>query len=71
MAAEKTMSEIPEPHRRLRKMFTFLTHDEVEAMTTADKIVVLNAANTERVGSPLDLYHSGQDESDAGACLPI
>jgi ABC-type sugar transport system ATPase subunit len=34
-----------------------VTHDQVEAMTMADKIVVLNAGRIEQVGSPLDLYH--------------
>jgi multiple sugar transport system ATP-binding protein len=35
----------------------YVTHDQVEAMTMADKIVVLNAGNIEQVGSPMDLYH--------------
>jgi multiple sugar transport system ATP-binding protein len=35
----------------------YVTHDQVEAMTMADKIVVLNAGNIEQVGSPLELYH--------------
>ena len=34
----------------------YVTHDQVEAMTMADKIVVLNAGNIEQVGSPLELY---------------
>jgi len=35
----------------------YVTHDQVEAMTMADKIVVLNAGNIEQVGSPMELYH--------------
>jgi energy-coupling factor transporter ATP-binding protein EcfA2 len=38
----------------------YVTHDQVEAMTMADKIVVLNAGNIEQVGSPLDLYTGRQ-----------
>jgi ABC-type sugar transport system ATPase subunit len=34
----------------------YVTHDQVEAMTMADKIVVLNAGRIEQVGSPLELY---------------
>jgi multiple sugar transport system ATP-binding protein len=36
----------------------YVTHDQVEAMTMADKIVVLNAGDVEQVGSPMDLYKS-------------
>jgi multiple sugar transport system ATP-binding protein len=36
----------------------YVTHDQVEAMTMADKIVVLNAGNIEQVGSPLELYRN-------------
>jgi multiple sugar transport system ATP-binding protein len=35
----------------------YVTHDQVEAMTMADKVVVLNGGKVEQVGSPLDLYH--------------
>ena len=36
----------------------YVTHDQVEAMTMADKIVVLRAGSVEQVGSPLELYNS-------------
>ncbi len=36
----------------------YVTHDQVEAMTLADKIVVLNSGHIEQVGTPLDLYHA-------------
>ena len=48
--------EISELHERLGTTMIYVTHDQVEAMTMADKIVVLNAGVIEQVGSPLDLY---------------
>lgn len=48
--------EIKELHQRLKTTTIFVTHDQVEAMTMADKIVVLNAGNVEQVGTPLELY---------------
>ena len=48
--------EISELHKRLKTTMIYVTHDQVEAMTMADKIVVLRAGNIEQVGSPLDLY---------------
>ena len=50
--------EISELHKRLETTMIYVTHDQVEAMTMADKIVVLRAGNIEQVGSPLDLYKS-------------
>lgn len=50
--------EISELHKRLATTMIYVTHDQVEAMTMADKIVVLNAGVVEQVGSPLDLYHN-------------
>lgn len=49
--------EISELHKRLATTMIYVTHDQVEAMTMADKIVVLQAGMIEQVGSPLDLYH--------------
>ncbi|ODT31734.1 MAG: sugar ABC transporter ATP-binding protein [Kaistia sp. SCN 65-12] len=48
--------EISELHQQLKTTMVYVTHDQVEAMTMADKIVVLNAGNIEQVGSPMDLY---------------
>ena len=48
--------EISELHNQLKTTMIYVTHDQVEAMTMADKIVVLNAGNIEQVGSPMDLY---------------
>ncbi|MDD1500797.1 ABC transporter ATP-binding protein [Agrobacterium cavarae] len=50
--------EISELHNTLKTTMIYVTHDQVEAMTMADKIVVLNRGNIEQVGSPLDLYRS-------------
>jgi len=49
--------EISELHHQLKTTMIYVTHDQVEAMTMADKIVVLNAGNIEQVGSPMDLYN--------------
>lgn len=49
-------TEIKELHQRLKTTIVFVTHDQVEAMTMADRIVVLNDGNVEQVGTPLDLY---------------
>ncbi|AZO10242.1 MULTISPECIES: ABC transporter ATP-binding protein [unclassified Mesorhizobium] len=48
--------EISELHHQLKTTMIYVTHDQVEAMTMADKIVVLNAGNIEQVGSPMELY---------------
>jgi len=48
--------EISELHNTLKTTMIYVTHDQVEAMTMADKIVVLNAGNVAQVGSPLELY---------------
>ncbi|WP_207460489.1 ATP-binding cassette domain-containing protein [Azospirillum sp. SYSU D00513] len=48
--------EISELHRSLATTMIYVTHDQVEAMTMADKIVVLNAGRIEQVGSPIELY---------------
>ncbi|MCA3557694.1 MAG: ABC transporter ATP-binding protein [Rhodobacter sp.] len=50
--------EISELHQTLKTTMIYVTHDQVEAMTMADKIVVLNQGRIEQVGSPLDLYRS-------------
>jgi len=48
--------EISELHQKLETTMVYVTHDQVEAMTMADKIVVLNAGRIEQVGSPIELY---------------
>jgi len=49
--------EMAKLHRRMRATTVYVTHDQVEAMTLADRIVVMNAGRVEQVGRPLDLYH--------------
>ena len=49
-------AEIKELHQRLTTTTVYVTHDQIEAMTMADKIVVMNAGNVEQIGAPLDLY---------------
>ncbi|MEL6915748.1 MAG: ABC transporter ATP-binding protein [Pseudomonadota bacterium] len=58
--------EISELHERLRTTMIYVTHDQVEAMTMADKIVVLQAGVIEQVGSPLELYRSPRNLFVAG-----
>jgi len=58
--------EISEMHERMKTTMIYVTHDQVEAMTMADKIVVLQAGVIEQVGSPLDLYHNPRNEFVAG-----
>jgi multiple sugar transport system ATP-binding protein len=50
----------------LKTTMIYVTHDQVEAMTMADKIVVLNRGNIEQVGSPLELYHKPRNLFVAG-----
>ena len=49
--------EITELHQSLGTTMVYVTHDQIEAMTMADKIVVLSAGRIEQVGSPLELYN--------------
>ena len=58
--------EISEMHERMKTTMIYVTHDQVEAMTMADKIVVLQAGVIEQVGSPLELYHNPRNEFVAG-----
>lgn len=58
--------EISRLHKRLQRTMIYVTHDQVEAMTLADKIVVLNAGNIAQVGKPLGLYHYPANRFVAG-----
>ena len=49
--------EIMQMHEDMKRTMIYVTHDQVEAMTMADRIVVLNRGNIEQVGSPLELYN--------------
>ena len=58
--------EIARLHREIGATMIYVTHDQVEAMTLADKIVVLRAGRVEQVGKPLDLYHDPDNRFVAG-----
>ncbi|MEK9606243.1 MAG: ABC transporter ATP-binding protein [Gammaproteobacteria bacterium] len=58
--------EISELHARLKTTMIYVTHDQVEAMTMADKIVVLQGGVIEQVGSPLELYRNPCNRFVAG-----
>ncbi len=49
-------TEIKELHQRLKTTTIYVTHDQIEAMTMADKIVVMNEGRVEQIGRPLELY---------------
>jgi multiple sugar transport system ATP-binding protein len=49
-------TEIKELHQRLKTTTVYVTHDQIEAMTMADKIVVMHDGLVEQIGAPLDLY---------------
>ncbi|MBK8440920.1 MAG: sn-glycerol-3-phosphate ABC transporter ATP-binding protein UgpC [Rhodobacter sp.] len=59
-------TEIRELHQRLKTTTVYVTHDQIEAMTMADRIVVLNGGRIEQVGAPLDLYDSPANVFVAG-----
>ena len=58
--------ELTRLRRQLRATMIYVTHDQVEAMTMADRIVVLNQGRVEQAGRPLDLYHAPRNRFVAG-----
>ena len=59
-------TEIKELHQRLRTTSIYVTHDQIEAMTMADKIVVMRDGVVEQIGSPLELYDHPANQFVAG-----
>lgn len=55
-------TEIKELHQRLKTTTVFVTHDQIEAMTLADRIVVMQAGRIEQIGTPLELYDNPANE---------
>jgi multiple sugar transport system ATP-binding protein len=55
-------TEIKELHQRLKTTTIFVTHDQIEAMTLADRIVVMQGGRIEQIGTPLDLYDNPVNE---------
>jgi lactose/L-arabinose transport system ATP-binding protein len=62
----QTRVEISRLHKQLGTTMIYVTHDQTEAMTLADKIVVLRAGNIEQIGAPLDLYDDPANQFVAG-----
>ncbi|RUW64432.1 ATP-binding cassette domain-containing protein, partial [Mesorhizobium sp. M1E.F.Ca.ET.063.01.1.1] len=58
--------EISRLHKELGVTMIYVTHDQTEAMTLADRIVVLKAGNVEQIGAPLDLYDDPANRFVAG-----
>ncbi|MBB4145198.1 ABC transporter ATP-binding protein [Rhizobium rhizoryzae] len=61
-----TRAEIAALHARLKSTMIYVTHDQVEAMTLANRIVVMRAGRIEQVGTPLDLYNQPANRFVAG-----
>src|SRR6516162_7715670 len=59
-------TEIKELHQRLKTTTVYVTHDQIEAMTMADKIVVMHDGIVEQIGSPLELYDKPDNQFVAG-----
>jgi multiple sugar transport system ATP-binding protein len=62
----QTRKEIARLHRQLRATMIYVTHDQVEAMTLGDRIVVMNAGHIQQIGAPLDLYERPANRFVAG-----
>jgi multiple sugar transport system ATP-binding protein len=59
-------TEIKELHQRLKTTTVYVTHDQIEAMTMADKIVVMHEGIVEQIGTPLELYDRPDNQFVAG-----
>ena len=59
-------TEIKELHQRLKTTTVYVTHDQIEAMTMADKIVVMHDGIVEQIGTPLELYDKPENQFVAG-----
>ena len=59
-------TEIKKVHQKVRTTTVYVTHDQIEAMTLADRVVVMNAGRIEQVGTPHELYHHPKTRFVAG-----
>jgi multiple sugar transport system ATP-binding protein len=59
-------TEIKRVHQKVRTTTVYVTHDQVEAMTLADRVVVMNRGRIEQIGAPNDLYHAPKTRFVAG-----
>ena len=62
----RTRVELAELHQRMKSTVVYVTHDQTEAMTLADRIVVLNDRRIEQIGTPMDVYHKPATRFVAG-----
>ncbi|TPP05916.1 ABC transporter ATP-binding protein [Rhizobium glycinendophyticum] len=62
----RTRLELAQLHHRLGSTMIFVTHDQVEAMTLADRIVIMNARKIEQIGTPMDVYQRPATKFVAG-----
>src|SRR5689334_15640856 len=59
-------TEIKRVHQKVKTTTVYVTHDQVEAMTLADRVVVMNGGRVEQIGTPNDLYHKPKTRFVAG-----
>ena len=59
-------TEIKKVHQQVRTTTVYVTHDQVEAMTLADRVVVMNGGRIEQIGTPHELYHAPKTRFVAG-----
>src|SRR5260221_13527019 len=59
-------TEIKKVHQQVRTTTVYVTHDQVEAMTLADRVVVMNGSRIEQIGTPHELYHNPKTRFVAG-----
>src|SRR6266850_808943 len=59
-------TEIKRVHQKVKTTTVYVTHDQVEAMTLADRVVIMNAGRIDQIGSPHEVYHTPQTRFVAG-----
>src|SRR5919197_2628664 len=59
-------TEIKKVHQKVTTTTVYVTHDQVEAMTLADRVVVMNSGRIEQIGTPYEVYHAPQTQFVAG-----
>src|SRR5262249_60463926 len=59
-------TEIKRVHQKVKTTTVYVTHDQVEAMTLADRVVVMNRGKVEQIGAPQELYHHPRTRFVAG-----
>ncbi len=60
-------TEIKKVHLKVRTTTVYVTHDQVEAMTLADRVVVMNNGRIEQIGPPNELYHHPKTQASSPA----